>query len=249
MSEHLKLPGVREFFHCDELTRSLVEGVDSGEDGVEKTLSDALSFEFGYCAKHHRTLNANCLVSLNHILPPPANENRWIFPANDNSSCLVSPPCHRATLASRWFGLPWRHTTRTRRAKQRLVSIANRSDLDRRRHSYYRNRQNTVRNLSLRAGATPRTFWAAESRKSGVAPARFGVFSTVTFPFTAFYISYSSKKLLAPQGEETGEDEGGVCSPYLLHPFSSGFCSGTANRQSTSVAKCTVAGRLLPPKS
>jgi len=30
-----------------------------------------------------------------------------------------------------------------------------------------------------RAGATPRTFWAAESRKSGVAPARFGVFSTV----------------------------------------------------------------------
>src|ERR1700723_4716744 len=32
-----------------------------------------------------------------------------------------------------------------------------------------------------RAGATPRTFWAAESRKSGVAPARFSVFSTVTF--------------------------------------------------------------------
>src|SRR6266851_1519433 len=35
------------------------------------------------------------------------------------------------------------------------------------------------------AGATPRTFWAAESRKSGVAPARFGVFSAVTFAFTA----------------------------------------------------------------
>src|SRR5579862_445815 len=32
-----------------------------------------------------------------------------------------------------------------------------------------------------RAGVTPRTFWAAESRKSGVAPARFGAFSTVTF--------------------------------------------------------------------
>src|SRR5439155_11906758 len=32
-----------------------------------------------------------------------------------------------------------------------------------------------------KAGATPRTFWAAESRKSGVAPARFSVFSTVTF--------------------------------------------------------------------
>src|SRR5713101_3513447 len=37
-----------------------------------------------------------------------------------------------------------------------------------------------------RAGATPRTFWAAESRKSGVAPARFDVFSTVTFAFPGF---------------------------------------------------------------
>src|SRR5580704_9768459 len=100
-----------------------------------------------------------------------------------------------------------------------------------------------------RAGATPRTFWAAESRKSGVAPARFGVFSTVTLACAAFCIRLSSKKLLAPQGEETGEDEGGVCSPYLLHPFSSGSCSGTAKRQSTSVAKCTVRWRWLPPKS
>src|ERR1700682_5866291 len=31
------------------------------------------------------------------------------------------------------------------------------------------------------AGGTPRTLWADESRKSGVAPAHFGVFSTVTF--------------------------------------------------------------------
>jgi len=29
----------------------------------------------------------------------------------------------------------------------------------------------------------------------------------------------SSKKLLAPRGEETGEDEGALCSPYLLHLF------------------------------
>src|SRR5437879_8918613 len=100
-----------------------------------------------------------------------------------------------------------------------------------------------------RAGATPRTFWAAESRKSGVAPARFSVFSTVTFPFTAFSISHGFKKLLAPQGEETGEDEGGVCSPYLLHPFPSGSCSGTEKRQSTSASKCTVARRSLPAKS
>src|SRR5882762_4435944 len=32
-----------------------------------------------------------------------------------------------------------------------------------------------------RAGVTPKTFWAALSRKSGVAPARFGGFSTLTF--------------------------------------------------------------------
>src|SRR5258707_6622114 len=100
-----------------------------------------------------------------------------------------------------------------------------------------------------RAGATRRTFWAAESRKSGVAPARFGVFFTVTLAFAAFCIRLSSKKLLAQQGEETGEDEGGVCSPYLLHLFPSGFGSGTANRQSTSAAKCTVARRSLPRKS
>src|ERR1700684_2166233 len=89
-----------------------------------------------------------------------------------------------------------------------------------------------------RAGATPRTFWAAESRKSGVAPARFGVFPTVTFACTALCIRLSAKKLLAPQGEETGEDEGGVCSPYLLHRFASGSFTGTANRRSTSAAKC-----------
>src|SRR5437773_3784632 len=35
--------------------------------------------------------------------------------------------------------------------------------------------------LCRRAGATPRNFWAAWPQKSGVAPARFSLFSTVTF--------------------------------------------------------------------
>jgi len=35
--------------------------------------------------------------------------------------------------------------------------------------------------LLERAGATPRTFWAAASRKSGVAPARFCILNYVTF--------------------------------------------------------------------
>jgi hypothetical protein len=79
-----------------------------------------------------------------------------------------------------------------------------------------------------RAGATPRTFWAAESQKSGVAPARFGVFSNVTFPFTEFPISRSSKKLLAPQGEDRGEDEDEVCISCILHPLTPKFVSETS---------------------
>src|SRR5260370_12129383 len=118
------------------------------------------------------------------------------------------------------------------------------------RNSSPRRGKNSRRShLCRRAGATPRTFWAAEGRKSGVAPARFGVFSTVTLACAAFCIRLSSKELLAPQGEETGEDEGGLCSPYLLHPFLSGSCSGTDNQQSTSASKCTVARRSLPAKS
>src|SRR6266581_3765285 len=37
--------------------------------------------------------------------------------------------------------------------------------------------------VPMRAGATPRTFWAAESRKSGVAPAQHGA---IPRPFCSF---------------------------------------------------------------
>src|SRR5215471_7260720 len=73
-----------------------------------------------------------------------------------------------------------------------------------------------TRNAS-RAGATPRTFWAAGSQKSRVAPARFSLFSTVTFAGIAFRISFVLNKLAAPQGDESGEGEGGGCNPYFLH--------------------------------
>src|SRR5260370_35180776 len=45
-----------------------------------------------------------------------------------------------------------------------------------------------VRHALLRrgAGAPPQNFWAAWPQKSGVAPARFWLFSTVTFGFLAF---------------------------------------------------------------
>src|SRR6266566_4324126 len=43
------------------------------------------------------------------------------------------------------------------------------------------------------------TFWAAWPQKSGVAPARFSLFSTVTFPCIAFCISFAYMKLVVSQ--------------------------------------------------
>ena len=68
-----------------------------------------------------------------------------------------------------------------------------------------------------RAGATPRTFWAAESRKSGVAPAQFSDFFCVTFLFLVSLISSFSRDLCGSQGEEDSEDEAEVRNSYLLH--------------------------------
>src|SRR5437667_9327439 len=112
VKEHLALPGVRELPHCGEPTRSVVEGINFGEDWVKKSLSDPLGLELGHGAKHHRAFHANCLLSLSHVLPPSPHEYGWILPTNDNSPYLVSPPCHRASLLVRWFGLPCGHSRR-----------------------------------------------------------------------------------------------------------------------------------------
>src|SRR5260370_22160359 len=77
--------------------------------------------------------------------------------------------------------------------------------------------RNTRPEVPMRAGATPRTFWAAESRKSGVAPAQFGDFFCVTFLYLVSFISSFSRDLCASQGEEGGEDEAEVRNSYLLH--------------------------------
>src|SRR5258708_37247783 len=55
-----------------------------------------------------------------------------------------------------------------------------------------------------RAGATPRTFWGAESRKSGVAPARFDFFSPGAFLFPRFCI--------VPRSRDSGCRSGGGAS-------------------------------------
>src|SRR6267154_11885 len=68
-----------------------------------------------------------------------------------------------------------------------------------------------------RAGATPRTFWAAESRKSGVAPAQPGAFFCVTFLIPVSFISSFCRDLCESQGEEDGEDEAEVRNSYFLH--------------------------------
>jgi len=74
-----------------------------------------------------------------------------------------------------------------------------------------------------RAGATPRTFWAAGGQKSGVAPARFSAFSTVTFPRIWGPYFFAAEQIAFTQGEETGEDEGAGSNSYLLHLFHSAF--------------------------
>jgi hypothetical protein len=77
----------------------------------------------------------------------------------------------------------------------------------------------TCTTAAVWAGATPRTFWAAGGQKSGVAPARFGVFFQGASSFPAFRISDSGKKLLAPQAEERTEEEAEECSFCLLQVF------------------------------
>jgi hypothetical protein len=76
--------------------------------------------------------------------------------------------------------------------------------------------QNAVTLPAERAGATPRTFWATESRKSGVAPAQSGVFLCVTFLILVSFISSLSRDLCASQAEEDAEDEAEVRNSYLL---------------------------------
>src|SRR6266478_5379983 len=69
------------------------------------------------------------------------------------------------------------------------------------------------------AGATPKPFWAALGRKSGVAPAQSGVFFCVTFLILVSFISPCFRDLSASQGEEGCEDEAEVRNSYLLHPL------------------------------
>src|SRR5947209_14709079 len=69
--------------------------------------------------------------------------------------------------------------------------------------------------LCRRAGATPRFTWAAEGRKSGVAPARFGVFSTASFLLAAFLLLSRSKTSLHPGCRKSGRKR---CSTSFLSP-------------------------------
>ncbi len=56
------------------------------------------------------------------------------------------------------------------------------------------------------AGATPRTFWAAGSRKSGVAPAHFRNFSDATFASFPEHMVSVLFRLTGSEGEEVADD-------------------------------------------
>src|SRR4029077_3973739 len=99
--------------------------------------------------------------------------------------------------------------------------------------------------VPVRAGATPRTFWAAESRKSGVAPARSGVFFCVTFLILVSFISSFSRDLYASQAEEDGEDEAEVGNSYLLHLLRPKFSPRTRAPKEVSCCAVLSLGHLL----
>ena len=78
-------------------------------------------------------------------------------------------------------------------------------------------------------------FWAAESRKSGVAPAQFGDFFCVTFLFLVSLIPSFPRDLCASRGEEDGEDEAEVRNSYLLHLFRRNSRRARAHRRKLPV--------------
>ncbi|MGB2669296.1 MAG: hypothetical protein WAO11_01135, partial [Candidatus Acidiferrum sp.] len=63
-------------------------------------------------------------------------------------------------------------------------------------------------------------FWAAESRKSGVAPARFVVLSAASFLLAVFFVPLSDKDFAPLQGEESDKGKSAERHFYLLHPVS-----------------------------
>src|SRR5258707_13871120 len=99
-----------------------------------------------------------------------------------------------------------------------------------------------------RAGATPRTFWAAESRKSGFAPARFDFFFHGDFPFPRCRIAPVSKDFGSRAGEE-------VSIPKVQSVILTFFTRYSLNpRQAQSAAaetcqsgRCASRHSFLPP--
>src|SRR5258706_3961990 len=74
-----------------------------------------------------------------------------------------------------------------------------------------------------RAGATPKTFWAAEGPKSGVAPARFGDFSAAGFAPGFRFKFLIAQCVFSGRGAEAGEDGGAEGDFCGLHCLSSAF--------------------------
>ena len=80
-------------------------------------------------------------------------------------------------------------------------------------------RQLSCRVLAKRAGATPRTFWTAESRKSGVASARFDSLHNAAFEISGSDVPLSQGFEHA-EGEDLGAGEVAELNSCILHPES-----------------------------
>ena len=71
--------------------------------------------------------------------------------------------------------------------------------------------------MRARAGATTGSFWAERPPKSGVAPARFGLFCAVTFAEVVVARGLRTNSVGRASGEEVGTDEGADRNSYVLH--------------------------------
>ena len=108
--------------------------------------------------------------------------------------------------------------------------------------------KNNLHYKMKRAGVTPGNFWADRPPKSGVAPARFGVFSMVTFARTGS-LSPTLQTNCSRHRVKNLEKTKLKCVVLTFFILFSQVPAQERNRQSTSVTKCTVAWRLLAPNS
>jgi len=127
----------------------------------------------------------------------------------------VSPPCHRASLLVRWFGLPCGHSTRPPRARQRSAFVAWRNVLEESRHdtiaakTTYTSLLGLERPLESRWARERAELWGRSSPSRCQAPK----LREWRFPNSSF-LSYFCGSLSEPQGVRHSD----LCLSCNVHP-------------------------------